>query len=356
MATLYVASTETFVGKSAVCLGLLHRMRSDGFAVGYMKPVSVSAAHTSSAVVDEDAAFIREKMGLDAPLEQIVPVVVTPSVIDAIMRGQSPAFARKLQEAFLALSRNKDVVVLEGTNNWAEGALVDLTADQVSDMIEAPSLLVCRYRSTRTLDTILTVRRYVGERLLGVLLNQVEDPHMEFVQNRVVPFLESRGVAVMGVLPQDRLLASVSVDELHAHLGGQFIGNRAWGNKIVEALMVGAMGAEASLSHFRRRANKAVITGGDRIDTQLVALETNTSALILTGNFRPSDRVLDLAEEREVPIIVVTDDTLTTVERAEELLGRIRFHQDEKMQRVTVLMDRHFDFARLYQTLGLPVS
>jgi dethiobiotin synthetase len=44
MATLYVASTETFVGKSAVCIGLLRRMQRDGFNVGYMKPVSVSVA------------------------------------------------------------------------------------------------------------------------------------------------------------------------------------------------------------------------------------------------------------------------------------------------------------------------
>lgn len=353
MATLYVASTETFVGKSAVCLGLLNRMRSDGFAVGYMKPVSVSVTHNPDAVLDEDAAFIREMMELDAPLDQIAPVLITPSVIDAIMRGQSPPFVRRLQEAYLAVSRDKDILVLEGTNNWAEGALVDLSADQVADLIEASALLICRYHSTRAVDTILTVRRYVGDRLLGVLINQIEEPQLEFVRSRVVPFLESRGIPVMGIMPQDQFLASVTVGELHEHLGGQFIGHREWAEKVIDSLMIGAMGADASLSYFRRRANKAVITGGDRVDSQLVALETSTSALILTGNFRPSARVLDRAEERQIPVIVVPDDTLATVERAEELFGRIRFHQKVKMQRFADLMDRHFDFARLYQSLGL---
>lgn len=353
MATLYIASTETFVGKSAVCLGLLNRMRRDGFAVGYMKPVSVSVTHTSNAILDEDAAFIREALQLDTPVEQTAPVLLTPSVIESIMQGQAPSFERKLQEAYLTVSRDKDIVVLEGTNNWAEGALVELSADQVADMLEAPALLISRYTSTRAIDTILTIQRYVGKRLIGVLLNQVAEPQLDFIQKRVVPFLESRGVPVMGVLPHDRFLASITVNEMHEHLGGQLIGNPAWEERVVDSLMIGAMGADTGLSYFRRRTNKAVITGGDRVDLQLVALETSTSALILTGNIRPSNRIMDLAEERQVPIIVVPDDTLSTVERAEELFGRIRFHQAVKMQRFNDLMDQHFDFTQLYQALGV---
>lgn len=353
MATLYVASSEAFVGKSAVCLGLLDRMRRDGFAVGYMKPVSVSVAHTPDTIQDEDATFIRTTLNLDVPLNQVAPVLLTPSVVDAIMRGQAPAFTQTLREAYLAVSRDKDMVLLEGTNNWAEGALVNLGADQVADMFACPVLMISNYRSIRALDAVLTVQRYIGDRMLGVLLNQVEEPQMEFVQNRVVPFLESRDIAVLGVLPRDPFLASVTVDELHEHLGGQYIGNRQWSDRFVDSLMIGAMGSDAGLSYFRRRTNKAVITGGDRVDLQLVALETSTSALILTGNIRPSPRVLDLAEERQVPLIVVPDDTLSTVERAEELFGHIRFHQAVKMQRFTELMTNHFDFKRLYQALGV---
>ncbi len=355
MATLYVASTETFVGKSAVCLGLLNRMRRDGFNVGYMKPVSVSVTHTPDAVLDEDAEFIRKTLGLDTPREQIAPVLITSSVVEAILRGQAPSYARKLQEAYLYASRDKDVMVLEGTNTWAEGALVELTADQVTDMLDAPGLLITRYRTTLAVDTILTVQRYVGDRLLGVLLNQVEDNQREFVQHRVVPFLEARKIPVLGILPHDTLLSGVTVSEFLEYLGGQLIGSREWCDKLVETLMVGAMGAEAGLSFFRRRANKAVITGGDRTDIQMVALETNTSVLILTGNIRPSLQVIDRAEERQVPLILVPDDTLTTIERAEHLFGHIRFHQQAKLQRFTELMEQHFEFGRLYEALGLAV-
>lgn len=179
---------------------------------------------------------------------------------------------------------------------------------------------------------------------------------MDFVQSRVVPFLQSRGVPVFGVLPQDQTLAGVTVADLQEHLGGQMIGNRALGEKLVASLMIGAMGAEAGLSFFRRRANKAVITGGDRTDLQMAALETSTSALILTGNFRPSPQVIDRAEEREVPIILVPDDTLTTVERAEGIFGNIRFHQQAKLDRVITLMDERVDWKALYSALGMSVG
>lgn len=356
MATLYVASTETFVGKSAVCIGLLRRMQRDGFSVGYMKPVSVSNAHTPDSVMDEDAAFIRATIGLDAPMEQVAPVLITPGVVESILRGQSPSYTRTIRDAYLGVSRGKDIVVLEGTNTWSEGALVDLTADQVTDLLQAPGLLVTRYGSTLNVDTILSVQRYVGDRLLGVLINQVEEPQLDFVESRVVPFLEGRGIPVYGLLPRDAALSGISVEELLEHLGGQLIGQRDWCSKTVEALMIGAMGADASLSFFRRRENKAVITGGDRADLQLAALETSTSVLVLTGNFRPSPEVVDRAEERAVPIILIPDDTLTTVDRAERLFGRVRFHQSAKLQRFTELLEANFNFDRLYEALGMTVA
>lgn len=356
MPSLYVASTETFVGKSAVCISLLRRMQRDGFRVGYMKPISVSTAHTPDSVLDEDAAFIRASIGLAAPLEQVAPVLITPGVVEAILRGQSPSYTRTLRDAYLGVSRDKDIVVLEGTNTWSEGALVDLTADQVTDLLQAPGLLVSRYSSTLNVDTILSVQRYVGDRLLGVLINQVEEPQQEFVQSRVVPFLEGRGIPVFGLIPRDAALAGISVGELLEHLGGQLIGRREWCANTVESLMIGAMGADASRSFFRRRENKAVITGGDRSDLQIAALETSTAALVLTGNFRPAPQVIDRAEERGVPIILVPDDTLTTVDRAERLFGRVRFHQSAKLERFTQLLDANFDFGRLYEALGMTVA
>jgi BioD-like phosphotransacetylase family protein len=356
MATLYVASTETFVGKSATCIALLDRARRDSFTIGYMKPVSVADVRSEDTVLDEDAAFISRHFGMSDPIERVAPVLVTQGIVEQIMRGQAPDFSKRLREAYVALSRDKDIVVLEGANHWAEGSLVNLSTDQVSDMLQAPLLLITRYRSTIAIDEILTVQRYLGDRLLGVLINQIQEPQLDFVQSRVVPFLEKNGVAILATLIQDPQLAGVAVADLLEHLGGQLIGSPSWLGKLIEHLVIGAMGAEAALSHFLRRDNKAVFTGGDRSDLQLAALETSTSVLVLTGNLRPSLAVIDRAEECRVPIIMVADDTLTAVERAEGIFGHIRFKQTAKIERFTALLDQHFDFARLYDELGLVIG
>lgn len=354
MPGLYIASTGTFAGKSAVCMGLLTRMQRDGFSVGYMKPVSVSAVRTSQEVIDEDATMIRNLLNLDTPLETMVPVVITPSLVDRILHGHTQSFEQDIKNTYRSIEHQKDVVVLEGSNNWAEGALVDLTSDQVIEALDAPGLLVVRYESLQTVDTILAVQRFISKRLLlGVLINRIEPPYMDDVRKRVAPFLESRGIPVFGLLPHDRLLASVPVNDLIEHIGGQFIGQPAWCDKMIETLMVGSMSADTALSYLRRRPNKAVIVGGDRIDFQLIALETSTNLLILTGNVRPSLNVIDRAEEREVPILVVSEDTMSTVERAEQLFGRVRLNQPDKLQRFTGLMDEFFDYSRLYKALEL---
>lgn len=356
MATLYVASTETFVGKSATCIGLLDRARRDGLNIGYMKPVSVSVTRTEDAVLDEDAAFIREHFGLNEPLDRLAPILVTQSAIDQIMRGQGQDSSKKLRDAYVQVSRDKDFVVLEGANHWAEGSLVDLSADEVSDMLQAPVLLITRYRTPLAVDAVLAVQRYLGDRLLGVLINQIEEPQLDFVRSRVVPFLEKKGIPVFATLAQDAKLGGLTVEDLLDNLGGQYIGNADLQNKIIEHLAIGAMGADAALSHFRRRANKAVFTGGDRTDLQLAALETSTSVLVLTGNIRPSPLVIDRAEDRGVPLILLPDDTLTAVERAEGIFGRIRFKQAAKVERYTKLLDEGFDYKRLYESLGMNAS
>ena len=44
------------------------------------------------------------------------------------------------------------------------------------------------------------------------------------------------------------------------------------------------------------------------------------------------------------------------VERAEGIFGHVRFKQDAKIARFTELLDQNFDFARLYDELGLVVG
>ena len=97
----------------------------------------------------------------------------------------------------------------------------------------------------------------------------------------------------------------------------------------------------------------AVVTGGDRTDIQLAALESSTQCLILTGHLPPSPLVIGRAEEMEIPVLSVDLDTLTTVEIIDSTFGNVRLHEPIKVECVTQLMAEHFDLKGIMASLGL---
>ncbi|MFY8148855.1 MAG: DRTGG domain-containing protein, partial [Prochlorococcaceae cyanobacterium] len=101
--------------------------------------------------------------------------------------------------------------------------------------------------------------------------------------------------------------------------------------------------------------NMAVVTGADRTDIQLAALEASTQCLILTGAGDPLPQLINRAEELEVPLLKVEHDTLTTVEVIERAFGHVRLHESVKATYAVRLVSEYCDFGRLFERLQLPV-
>lgn len=354
MATIYVTSTETFSGKSALCVGISKRFQRDGYSIGYMKPVS-AGVRLGAELVDEDAEFFKRTFELPDALDDMVPIGIGPRKVEAILSGESQTdFDGDLRAAYEQVSKGRDVIVLEGGSNLREGYLIGLPTPEVARMFRASALVVVKYNDDlQILDDALTAQKRLGDLLVGVVLNAIPRQRMPFVQETVKPALEARGVPVLAVLPQERLLLSVSVGDLREFLSGTVLCCPDKMDELVEHLMVGAMSVDSALSYFRRKPNKAVITGGDRPDIQLAALETSTKCVILTGNLQPSPIILGRAEEVGVPMILVRQDTLTAVEVIERFFGKTRFHLDKKVQRFEEMLEDRFDFEKLYQAMGL---
>jgi len=354
MATMYIASTDTASGKTALCLGLGKRLQSDGFSVGYMKPISLSAHRLEGSMVDEDARFIKKELQLAEPISDLVPIPLDPQAVESIMRKQKWLdYPKRLLEVFSRVSKGKDVMLVEGVDRLSAGGLIRLPANEVCKLLDAKSLTVVRYTGLLSLDAVLFYRRVLGDPMIGAVMNGVPPRLMESAEAVAKPYLQKEGIPVYGVLPEDRFLMSVSVKELAEALEAEIVTRPDKGEELVQNLMVGAMTADVALSYFRQKPNKAVITGGDRSDIQLAALQTSTNCLILTGNLHPQDMIKGVAQEMGVPIVVSKYDTLTTIEIVEGFFGKSRFQQEKKTQRFQELLSEHFDFTSLYVTMGL---
>jgi len=357
MKSLYVTSVERYSGKTAVCLGLGKRFQKDGYTVGYLKPLSLQPWMTAGHISDEDAAFVKEVLDLTAESWELSPVVVTPNFLRQHLNSETDIdLMEKVKQACNQASAGKDIFLLEGGGSLREGYIVGLPTPAVAAELTSDVLAIVKYRDeVRVLDDALAAQNRLGEALSGFLINRVPEDAANFVSESVVPYLERHGAPVFGVLPEVRSLASLTVGELIDVLEAEVLTEGEHRDALVENLTVGAMNAEAALSRFRKQINKAVITGGDRTDIQLAALETSTTCLVLTGNLHPSPLVVKQSEEFGVPILLVPTNTMETVELIERIYGKTRLGQPAKLEQFQRLMDENFDFKRLYQVLGLEI-
>lgn len=351
--TLYVTSTQNFSGKSALCIGLLRHFQNKGMKIGYMKPFSATARVVDGYLVDEDTLFIRNNFGIQDPLNMMSPVIFSTQLLqDALKKVENPQPA--VIKTFDTLCSDKDVMVVEGGANLREGWVFNLSPSQVAPLFDSKVLVVTPFDSElQCVDDLITARVRFGDRLVGVVINRVPKHKFPWVNELVRPFFEGEGLAVLAVLPREKTLLSISVRDLVNGLGGEVLCARDKQEELVENLLVGAMSVDNALKYFRRKPNKAIITGGDRPDIQLAALETSTKCIILTGNIRPSPLILGKAEDAGVPIILTQHDTMTAVEIIEGFFGKTRFHQMQKIQQFEALLREHMDFERLNTLMQL---
>ena len=170
---------------------------------------------------------------------------------------------------------------------------------------------------------ILAVKEQIKDRLKGVIFNRVPESKLDYANKLVKPFMESHGINVYGIIRNDPVLGAVPIADLVEELGGTVLIGEDKTDELVERFMIGAMNVSSALKHFRKARNKAVITGGDRADIQLAALETPTKTLILTGGMYPGSSVISAAQSKNVPIMVVADDTMTVVSKMDSAVSKV---------------------------------
>jgi len=164
-----------------------------------------------------------------------------------------------------------------------------------------------------------------------------------------VDIFKEHGITVLGILPHENALASVSVRQLAEHLGGQIMNNVEKADELVEHYMVGTVVLGKASDYFRRRSRKAVIAHGSRPDMHLAALETDTRCIVLAGNVVPNPIVVARAEEEEVPLILVKEDTLAVMESIEQLFPAGPFAQLGKVGPAADLISQHLSLPTILQ-------
>lgn len=349
---LLIGSTEAYSGKSATILGIADQLQAKGITIAYCKPLGTFLSTNEGSTIEEDVQFITDILKLPENMVRSPLLFMDAETIEKRLGGQdSTDYRQSLQDYLQPLS--SDVILVEGAATLSAGTLFNLSLPKVAQTIDAAVLLVARFHSVLLADALLFAKQRLGESLLGVLINDIPQDKLSRVKTTLKPFLERQEIPVLGMLPRNNLLRSVSVRELVRQLQANVLCCPDRLDLMVETLTIGAMNVNAALKYLRKGVNMAVVTGGDRPDLQMAALETSTHCLILTGQVQPQSVVLRRAEEFEIPVLSVDLDTLTTVEIIDNSFGQVHLHEAIKVECMQQMMNEYFDIERLIKLLGL---
>ncbi|MFP4005275.1 MAG: DRTGG domain-containing protein [Candidatus Hadarchaeia archaeon] len=349
---LSVISTQDKVGKTAIAIAIASLGQERGLDVGYMKPVGTRLRSRLGKPVEEDSVLAKRILDLEAEPQELTSIIYSQPFIDQVVKGLvDPETLRKeVVDNFERRSEGKDLMIVEGGSNIDTGGIIDLSGPDLTDIFGAKAVLVTNYKNLNDLDGILSAAGRLGDRLLGVIFNSVSDLNSEKLETVISPFLEARGIPVLGTLPRRKRLAGITVEELRENLGARALTGVSE-EGLIERFLVGAMTGESALRYLRRTKCAGFVTGGDRPGVQRAALESSgVKCLILTGGLKPPKAIIGKAEEKGVPILLVQSDTLTTVEAAEEALRSERSQGEEAVKIIKDLIVENADINTIFGT------
>ncbi len=360
---LLVGSIQPHSGKSTILLALSRQLHQRGQRPGYYKPLGFPICDAEGVCVDEDVRYLSQELQLQVPppLVLLEPQALEQALLNPGALTYENRLLQQLRYVKQANGDPVDWIWVEAGGSPTEGALFKLSLPQLAHKLEAQVMIVVRYSSLVNIEPLLGLLPQLPHPQMGVILNDVPPEQCEHVRADLVPRLEAHGLHVLGVLPSHTILHSISVGELALKLGAEILSGREHLDLLIEQVNIGAMSVSAALRFFRRMTHKAVVTGGDRTDIQMAALQTSTNCLILTGQLPPDPKILARAEELEVPVLSVVHDTLKTVRLIETAINQARFQEPVKVECIQNLLTQHLDldaFCEFYgfATLDEPLS
>ena len=349
MTNLQIAAYDP-CGKTALCAGIGKKLANSGKKVGYIKPIHVTAQGSKDECLD--AIFMNEALELGENKDQLCPLHISQEELWRNLSEDALSFSNKIKAACEKAASGKDILVIESPGAIKNDQVATLACYTLAEAINARVILLICYCSDYREAEILQVAQKLADKLVGVVLNQVPVSKLTRVRDECVEYFKSNGVNVLGVLPESRPMSGVNVGEISMAINGDIILFKDKANDLVENVMLGAMSPDSARDYFSRLRNKAVVTGYQRADMQLAALETSTRCLIVTGQ-KPSSSVMVKAEDKKVPVIVAQKDASDVIRGIEQALASAGFHHPQKLQAMSAMLDTGFDYKALDTSLGL---
>ena len=325
MSVLLIASDSPGAGKTATTLALANLATRSGRKASAVKPFA-------SAPDDTDIETYA-KLGHTGPVEVDDSATASQDITD-------------LASTLTDIVADSDVTFVELPSSVDPPGV-----SAAAEALGASVLLVASYRRDLRGDDLSEWSTALGDRLAGVLVNGLTRYLGTEARANLLPSLEESRIPCVGLIPEDRLMLSLTIENVRSAFDGRYVVDEGNTDAPLEWFQVGGLSLDPGEIRFGLYKNNAAVVRGDRPDIQMSALNGSASCLVLTGGVEPIEYILYEAREEETPIMVIEPDTLSTMAALNEVTASPRMDSATKVERFAELLEAHADLDRLWSVL-----
>ncbi|MCM8798622.1 MAG: AAA family ATPase, partial [Candidatus Omnitrophica bacterium] len=311
---------------------------------------------------DEDSVLIEKVFHFNYSIKDMNPIAVERGFTERyILKGKKEHLEERILSAFERISKDSDLVIIEGTGHAGVGSCFDFSNARVAKILDAPVILISSGGIGRPIDEILLNRALFekeGVEILGVVINKVLKEKYRKVRRLIKLGLKRHNIQLLGVIPYLKILGAPTIRQIAEELNFKFLNLSAGGDNIVKKIIVGAMEPHEAFNYFAE--GSLLITPGDREDIISSAMsfhligkrEKGIAGILLTGGLIPHKKILEFISLAKIPILLAKEDTYTVASRVHDLSVKIRPEDKLKIKEVNTLIEKYVDLTLLINFLS----
>jgi phosphate acetyltransferase len=367
---LLILSTTATGGKTTVALGLIHLLTETGRQAAYFKPVAQRTVYPSDHGRDRDKAIsatVSGELGQMGPTESLS----IEETNEYFAQGRSIDFSERVIDLYQQISREADVVVIEGMqyDDAASTLAFDVNV-RLARSLTADAILVvdAHGRSPEALiadlENFIGSYREAGVTIAGVILNKVTTPEdgETVVPTAVVELLDRLHVRMFGVVPFVKKISAPRIRDLIEPLQARVLRGKEHLMRRAMRPIILAMSASNAVKHLQ--GGDLVIVSGDREDILMMTFLYNQArdradlaGMVLTVGVEPPDSIMELIDSQgpdALPILLVDTDTFTTSTIIQKKRVYIEEDDWEKIKWTIQLITENLNREEILSYLHIP--
>ena len=335
--TIILIPTTTGVGLTSVTLGLVHALEQKGTKVGFLKPIAQPI--TGEDTLDRSTSIIKATRTTEVGEPFMLSEAET-----LIAQNQTDVLLEKIVERHQALSKNNEVIVVEGLIPTRKNAYANSVNYEVAQALDAEIVLVAAPGSDKPAQLKERVEAAASEfggrhnpNLLGVVINKFNAPVDESGRTRpdlteifdsfqhstqnvaeVEALFEKSPIQLLGCIEWKADLIATRAIDLAKHLHASIINEGELNTRRIRGVSFCARSLPHMVDHFK--AGNLLVTSADRPEVLVAASlavmnGVEIGAILLTGGYKIENNIAKLCQqafETGVPVFRVESNTWQT--------------------------------------------